>query len=225
MKSKEKRIIGGDDKTLHPVFEAWFDIHSNYIRIEGETAYDYSEGANTSLLVAAANSLPDWVGVAEHYVDRAPKERSLESSEKPKKVETNRGLLDAYLATEDYGYLIELKQRYMRPITKRNKVGSFGYYHSSPLPEARKQIQQLDFKGSFATGKYFTSYYGGFLVPSYQWKKYKIEQDEAVSRLEEICRESFSTYAIFGPDISDKDLSLSKKNYRPVVALGLCRYD
>jgi hypothetical protein len=225
MKNKEIRIIGGDDKTLHPVFEAWFDIHSKYISVEGETAYDYSEGANTSLLVAAANSLEGWVGVAEHYVDRAPKDETPDPLEKSKKVKTNRGLLDAYLATEEHGYLIELKQRYMKPITKKDKVGSFGYYHSSPLPEAKKQIEQLDFKGSFATERDFTSYYGGFLIPSYNRKEYKIKQDEAVSRIQSICRESFSTYAIFGPDLSDEDLSLSKKNYRPVVALGLCRYD
>ena len=70
MARQELRALGGNIDDLQPVLEAWCDMHSKYARLEGETAYDYSENSNTSLLVSAANSLKDWTGLSEHYVER-----------------------------------------------------------------------------------------------------------------------------------------------------------
>ncbi len=134
-----------------------------------------------------------------------------------------RGLLDAYLATQDTGHLFELKQKWMTP-AETDKV--FRYDTSDPFPIAKQQIQQLDHSESFSKGQDFMSWYGAFLVPHYDKKTWRITRKQAFDRLVDFCKEKeFEAYAVFAPNLKNKALTRSDQNtYRPVVAIGLQVY-
>ncbi len=217
MARTELRKVGGAHKELHRVLHAWCDLQSKYAAIEGEPAYDNSEAANTSLLVAAANNLYGWTAISELWIERAAKNRS-EAQENELKL--RRGLLDAYLATEEMGYLLELKQAWMRPSVSGENT--FRYIGADPLVSARKQIRQLDYQGSFSKGQNFTSYYGSFLVPSYDRDVLPVSRKEAFSLMENFCHENFECYAILSPSLRNREFTREARNvFRPLVAIGL----
>lgn len=217
MPREELRIVGGAYDALHRVLHAWCDLQAKYAAIENEPAYDNSEAANTSLLIAAANSLYGWTGISEMWVERLPKGQHQKDATDTK---LGRGLLDAYLATETAGHLLELKQAWMLP--KLGKEDALKYEGVNPLIAAQQQLQQLDHQGSFSKGQEFTSYYGAFLVPSFDKTKTPMKRKKVFAAMNTFCCDNFESYAIIAPNLKDRDLTrVGRGLYRPLVAIGL----
>lgn len=204
-----------DDRALKVILAAWCELQIKFSVVEGEPAYDQSEAANTSLLVAAANLQPNWVGIAEYYV-----ERELADSK-----HRGRGSLDAYLATENQGYLFEIKQQWMT--TARNQGARLRYDGGNKLKKAEQQVRQLMHENGFAKDTVeFCSFFGGFLISAYEITEDQIHRRAAFEELVSFCRENFQTYAAVSPGLKRSRLSRTNWNsYRPAAAIVLRRFD
>jgi len=204
MAEKELRHVGGSLAGFRRVLEGWCDLQAKYAAIEEEPAYDNSEAANTSLLVASANAIYGWTSLAESWVEK----KKFKDVDDVDSSTTGPGLLDAYFATEDLGYVVELKQAWislMRDDAIREKS------YSALLSEANAQITQLDFKDSFPR-KYFTGMYGAFLVPIYDPKKRKPKRRKLFENMVKHCETNFDAFAVFAPALSRWNCTSSMKD-------------
>ena len=211
MAKSELRSVGGTLTDLHRVLEGWCDLQSKYAQIEREPAYDHSEAANTSLLISAANAIHGWTGIAEM---RIPK-RNAENAK------TKNGLLDAYIRNEEYKYVIELKQVWMKGKDIETEIRNKEYKY--PLDEAEKDVRELKFKkGHFAYDCKFL--HGVFLVINHDPTKVTRKKKSLFEELVQHCNSNFDAFAIFSPALKNRKLTRHKNNhdwYRPIVALAL----
>ena len=212
MARSELRSVGGTLTDLHRVLEGWCDLQSKYSQIDFEPAYDHTEAANTSFLVSAANAIHGWTGVAESCV---PWKLDAEGSKK------HRGRLDAYIAIEDHGYVIELKQVWM---TGKDETEIPSHNYSRKLSRAEKQIKELDFKGS-DFGNDCTFLFGTYLVPDYDPAKYKLKRKVLFRKFVQHYESIFDAFAVFSSALTNKEATrehdYKQKWRRPIVALGL----
>ncbi len=192
-------------------------MHTKYARSEKETAYDYSENSNTSLLVSAANSLQNWTGLAEHVEDR-------NETDKNGKTKLKKGRFDAYLATENTGYLLELKHSWVRP--QKGSSSNIEYWpQQDKIEKAREQIHSLHHKNSFAVQSNMKSFYGAFLVMSFKKKPGSPRRPDLFYAMEKFCKERFDTYAIIAPALSDREMTVKQADrYRPIAAIALNKF-
>ena len=201
---------------LEPVIVQWRRLLANYSDLDGGIAYDHSENANTGFLVAAANAVPGMTGMVEHWTERARAEDAPGTADKRK---TGRGLLDAYIATDDTGYCLELKQCWLR----KGKGDRLVFSGSDRLKQARTQIETIRDAGFFQAGHRFL--YGGFLVPDLPEEPGKRPtQARVVEWLGAFCEEQdLDVHAIFAPDLKRGAMKSGPGNgfFRPCVALGL----
>ena len=212
MAKSELRSMGGMLTDLHRVLEGWCDLQSKYAQIEDEPAYDHTEAANTSLLVSAANAIDGWTGIAEL---RIPK-RDAESSK------TKNGRLDAYIANEEYGYVIEFKQVWMTGKDFKTEVRNKRY--KDLLSKAKRDVRELKFKKGIFDYDACKFLHGAFFVISHDPAKVKRKKKALFDDLVQHCDSKFDAFAVFSPALKKEDLIRhigKNKWYRPIVALGL----
>lgn len=230
MPYKEECKIGGKceklTSELKQLLTKWCELQSKYAKLEQEAAYDHSEAANSSLLVSAANSLENWCGIAEHWVERKPRKAAETTKQEHKKANVSRGLLDVYISTNDRGYIIEMKQAWPAPDARHKNNMVLTDKGAAKLRESRSQIEQMDFKKGLVRHNNITALYGTYLVPYTTKDTFTFEREEIFEATIAYCdRKKFDVYAVFAPELEKEDLTVGKrKSYRPVVAMGLQQY-
>jgi len=197
----------GPDHPLLPVLKKWANLQSRFAEQEFEGAFDHSEMANTSLLIAAAYQTKNWSGAAEVYVERTSQEGVV-----------GNGRVDAYLANTQKGFFVEVKQLWV------NVNGSSGpnltKENIAKVAEAKGQIQSLSPKGSYTRRPEYRRLYGGFIIPviPYGCPDRSLMQARAL----DIARNHFGLIAWSFPQIDEEHFEMEDQNaYRPGVVLGL----
>ncbi|WP_092497646.1 hypothetical protein [Meinhardsimonia xiamenensis] len=199
---------------MDKVMKNWCILHERYSRIVDEGAFDFSEGANTSLFISAVNMIDEWISVAEHNVKRMASER--------------RGRFDVYIASDDHDYVIEMKQIYKK-VTPQTRT--FPNVESGKFARAREQVESINLDDIFEDPQSVTPLFGGFIVPTCTEELmppnrfYRTRAEELFDRLVRHCNENFDAFAVFAPDLKRGDLVYEdyhgEKLIRPMAALVL----
>lgn len=214
--------IQSSDPKISLLLRNWCELQDRYSKITGEPAYDNSELANTSLFVSAANSLENWTGLSEHWIARSAMPPVGNLRARP----TRRGLLDAYLedSKSDRGYCFEFKQGWLKENATKN---GFRYWGANPFTAASKQLDCLNYQGSFLLEDGNFSFTGAYLVPEMDPSngKTKCSRKNAFEKLIEFCSDKdYDHFAVYSPNLERVALTRGRagaKTYRPAVAIAL----
>ena len=135
------------------------------------------------------------------------------------RVQKKNGQLDAYIANEKWGYVIEFKQGWMTGKDFETEIRNKRY--TNLLDSAKKDVRELNFKQSECDKNCCKFLYGVFLVINQDRMKVMKNRKMLFDDLVRHCNSNFAAFAVFSPALKNKDLIRHNKWYRPIVALGL----
>ena len=112
----------------------------------------------------------------------------------------------------------------MRP--QKGKSAAIEYWPGQDkIDDAKEQIRSLHHKNSFAIQSNITSFYGAFLVASFEKQGDLPKRPALFNAMEKFCKERFDAYAVIAPALSDKEMIVKEVDrYRPVAAIGLNQF-